>query len=335
MPSVDVACFGEILWDVFEAVPRGSEPIGRLFRRELGGAPANVATGLARLGLRASVVGGVGRDRFGDALIAHLRSDGVVTRFVARLPQRTGLAFVTRDARGEPAFLFYRHETADVSITRAHVAPPAGLARWALVGTSTLMTPSLAGATAAFARSARRHGARLVVDLNVRAHLWPSRRRMHEAIAGLAASADLVKASTSDLAALAPSDGEAWLARHAPGATWLLTRGRGPASAVGAHGRIDVPAHRVRCVDATGGGDAFLAGALAVLVAAGARPGTAAWTDPRVFRAALEVGHILASKAVSDVGAVRGLTGLEEAGAWVAAISLTRDPLRAAPRGPK
>src|SRR5579863_588364 len=144
MPSrLDVACFGEILWDIFETESRGRAPIARTFRRELGGAPANVATGLARLGVKAAVVGGVGRDRFGDALLEHLAADGVDTRFVVRLPNRTGLTFVTRDARGEPDFLFYRHQSADVSIARHHINPAMGRARWVLVGTSTLMTPSL------------------------------------------------------------------------------------------------------------------------------------------------------------------------------------------------
>ncbi|MDP9148984.1 MAG: PfkB family carbohydrate kinase, partial [Myxococcota bacterium] len=58
---LDVICFGEILWDIFELGRRGTEPLAQRFRRELGGAPANVATGLARLGVRAAVVGGVGR----------------------------------------------------------------------------------------------------------------------------------------------------------------------------------------------------------------------------------------------------------------------------------
>jgi fructokinase len=100
---LDVVCFGEILWDVFEARSRGREPIARVFRRELGGAPANVAVGLARLGVRSAVVGGVGRDRLGLALAARLRHEGVDPRFVLRYDARTGLAFVVRDARGEPA----------------------------------------------------------------------------------------------------------------------------------------------------------------------------------------------------------------------------------------
>src|SRR5579859_425996 len=178
MGRLDVVCFGEILWDVFETSARGREPVARTFRRELGGAPANVATGLARMGARAAVVGGVGRDRFGQALVQHLAGDGVDVRFVLALPNRTGLTFVVRDARGEPEFLFYRHESADLAVRAEHVTPAMGRARWALVGTSTLMTPPLARATARFLDVAERAGAAVLVDLNVRAHLWRDRRTM-------------------------------------------------------------------------------------------------------------------------------------------------------------
>lgn len=309
-PRVDVACFGEILWDIFEAEPRAEEPIAWGFRRELGGAPANVATGLARLGVKASVIGGVGRDRFGDALLRHLGADEVDTRHVVVLPNRTGLTFVTRDAKGEPSFLFYRHESADVSLTAAHVTPAMGRATWVLVGTSTIVAPGLARATAAFLRAAQRAGAHLIVDLNVRAHLWKSPVVMRRAIARLVRHASLVKASSADLEALDGKGGLAWLGAHAPHATWLVTRGEAPASAIGAHGEVTVPPPPSRCVDATGAGDAFLAGALATLIAAKATPGTLRWLAPDVWREALVVGHALAGKAISRPGAVRGLTGL-------------------------
>ena len=249
---LDVVCFGEVLWDVFEARPRGDEPIARAFRRELGGAPANVATGLARLGARAAVVGGVGRDRMGEALARHLAADGVDTRLLVVLPNRTGLTFVARDARGEPEFLFYRHESADLAVRAAHVTPAMGRARWALVGTSTLMTPGLAAATYRFLDVAERAGARVFVDLNVRAHLWSDRAAMRRAIAALASRAALLKASDADLRAVTGASpgprgeraGLRWLERHARHATWLVTRGGGVASAIGAHGRVDEPAPR-------------------------------------------------------------------------------------------
>ena len=329
---LDLVAFGEALWDLLD-VP-GRRGAG-LFQRELGGAPANVVVGMARLGAKTGLVSAVGRDAHGDALLAALRADGVDTRFVQRLPNRTGITFVFRDARGEPSFLFYRHDSADLALRAEHVTAPMGRARWALVGTSTWMTRELAAATNRFLAVAGDGGAQLAVDLNVREHMWPSRAAMLAAIERLASRAALVKASEADLRALAGGGagrggaapgGEAglrWLARHAPNATWLVTRGAGVASAIGAHGEVHVPAQAGPCIDATGAGDAFLAGALAALLAARAAPGAgahSAWADPRVWRAALRVGHGMGRKAVARPGAVAGLVRLGRLRAMVEAL---------------
>lgn len=314
-PRYEVVCFGEILWDIFEAGRRsGGEPIARLFRRELGGAPANVAVGLARLGVKSAVLGGIGQDAFGEALAIELEREGVSPELLVRLPERTGLAFVRRDERGEPAFLFYRHETADMSVRAAHLRPAMLSAQWALIGTSTLVVPELARATTRFVQLAKQQRAALLVDLNVRAHLWKSRTAMRAAIAELVGHASLVKGSGPDLAALG---GLRFLERHAPEATWLLTDAEGTARAIGAHGEVAMPAAKAHCVDATGAGDAFIAGALAVLLAARARPGRRAWRDPQLFAEALRVGHMLGAKAVSRPGAVSGLVHLGPAKAVI------------------
>ncbi|HEX7604087.1 MAG TPA: PfkB family carbohydrate kinase, partial [Polyangiaceae bacterium] len=84
-----------------------------------------------------------------------------------------------------------------------------------------------------------------------------------------------------------------------------------------AHGEVAVPALKARCVDATGAGDAFIAGSLAVLLAAKARPGRVAWRDPELFAEALGVGHMLGAKAVSRAGAVSGLVSLGSAKARI------------------
>jgi fructokinase len=230
-----------------------------------------------------------------------------------------------RDARGEPEFLFYRHDSADLAIRAAHVTAPMGRARWILVGSSTLMTRDLARATGRFLDVGQRAGARVFVDLNVRAHLWRDHRTMRRAIGALAGRAALVKASDADLAAVSGGgDGLRWLERHAPRASWLITRGSGVASAIGEHGEVGAPALRAPCVDATGGGDAFIAGALSALVAARAVPGSPAWRDEAVWRAALRAGHIMGKKAVSRPGAVAGLVHLGRARAVVE--SVRREP---------
>jgi fructokinase len=323
---LQVVCFGEILWDFFErSAPkararRSDEPIAREFNRELGGAPANVATGLARLGVSSAVVGGIGLDAFGEALAHHLYEDGVSTRFLVRMPNRTGLTFVTRDANGEPSFLFYRHETADVSIGPEHVTREMGRAAWVLVGSSTMMTPGLAAATDRFLTAAEEAGARIVVDLNVREHMWPSKAQMRAAVAQLVKRASIVKGSFADLVALTGRRDILWLADHAPRAAWIVTQGAKGASALGDHGFVARPARKAKCVDATGAGDAFIAGALAVLLEAGATPGTAAWRDERVWSAALEAGHVMGAKAVSGVGSVTGLVDLGEVRSIVKAV---------------
>ncbi len=194
-----------------------------------------------------------------------------------------------------------------------------------LVGTSTFATGELARVAERLLDVADRAGARVVVDLNARAHLWGNRRKMIRAAGALVARAALVKASREDLLALAPGAGAlSWLERHAPRASWLITRRGATATAIGEHGEVALPALRARdvdrCVDPTGAGDAFLAGSLATLLAARAIPGSKAWQEPAVWRAALRVGHILGRKAVSRPGSVAGLLRLGRARAIVESL---------------
>jgi fructokinase len=322
-PKLDVVTFGEILWDVFEVepgltdshegVPRGY-PRGA-FIRELGGAPANVAVNLAALGIRSAVVGGVGRDRFGDDLALFLEQNHVDPCFVIRFPNRTGLAFITRDKHGEPSFLFYRHDTADMAVHARDVTRAMGNASWVLIGTSTMVASHLAKATRAFLHSARKSKAHLVVDLNVRAHLWKNPKGMRSAVASVLEHAMLVKASTADLAALDvgnESKALAWVSKHAKNASIVLTRGKGNATALGTHGEISVGTKPKTCIDATGAGDAFIAGVLATLISEGASPDTKAWNDAAIWRRALEVGHTLGALAISKRGSVSGITNAKK-----------------------
>jgi sugar/nucleoside kinase (ribokinase family) len=298
--KTDVVLFGEVLWDFFEVAPG-------TFTRAIGGASANAAVALAGRGLTPALVGALGSDAMGDALVLALDSEGVDTRAIARLRARTGIVFVTRSKSGEPTFANYRAASADRLITRAHVLAATPAAAWAVVSSSA------AQPAAVFAQRARKLGAALAVDVNARPHLASSRRALQDAVAEMVEHADLVKASSSDLDALvspARAGDEAaalrWLGARAPRATILVTRGAGPATCTGPHGRVDLPAiaPRARVLDATGAGDAFLAGVLSVLVRRGARPEAGTWSDARIWTEALEVGHTLGKQAVSRVGAV-------------------------------
>jgi fructokinase len=305
-----VACFGEALWDIFE-LPGGNVSRTR-YERVLGGAPANVAVGLARLGVRASLIAGLGRDAFGEALAEHLRKDGVDVRRLVWMKRRTGVTFVSRDANGQPSFLFYRHETADVSVTEADITLAMADAPWVHLGSSTMMTPDLAAATRLFVAHATAKQAGIFFDLNLRPHLWATPRAMVTAVEALASHASVIKASADDLKALGTEGKALALLRScAPEATLIVTRGEGIAVAMGGFGEVALAARRSRCVDATGAGDAFIAGALAVLVKHKARPKGPIWESRALWERALDVGHRMGQKAVSRVGAVTGLVRLD------------------------
>lgn len=308
---MDVACFGEFLWDFYEADQKSEKDlVARQFRRELGGASANVAVALARLGVNVGAIGAVGQDRFGAALEAALSAEGVGTGHLVRLAAPTGITFVAHSADGGVSFLPYRVGTADMGLREADVTAAMGKARFAVLS-STSMMPSTRAATEKYLRAVQKAKGTVAVDLNVRRHLWADEGTMRSAVKELVGWAAIVKASERDLNALAGKRGVSWLEEHAKGATWILTRGESGAAAVGPHGQATAPTKRVRCVDRSGGGDAFMAGVLAVLVKAGAKPSSSPWKDDKLWTRALEVGHLLGAKAVAALGAVTGVTGLD------------------------
>lgn len=110
-----IVSFGEMLVD-FVPTESGvslSESAG--FVKAPGGAPANVAIAIKRLGGRAAFVGKLGDDEFGHMLAGILRKNGVEDQGINfDKGARTALAFVTLRSDGEREFMFYRNPSADM-----------------------------------------------------------------------------------------------------------------------------------------------------------------------------------------------------------------------------
>lgn len=310
-PAFDVACFGELLWDLYEAESKDKEPIARTFKREIGGATANVAVTLARLGINTAVVGGIGDDKLGEALAAQLEGEGVDTKHALKVKAPTGIAFITNTATGEPSYIPYRNGSAELRVESSDIEPTMANAGYVVVS-STSMMPSMRAATEAFLAAAKKANAVIVADLNVRAHLWSDADEMQKGVKDLCAAAALIKASERDLNQLAGKRGLSWLDENAKHATWILTRGENGAACVGPFGQVNAPTKRVRALDKSGAGDAFVGGCIAVLVKAEARPDNDAWKDGKVWTRAMEIGHILGAKSVASVGATVGLVRLDD-----------------------
>ena len=260
-----VLCFGEALID-FHAEGRDPQGYPQAFVPFAGGAPANVAVAVAKLGGAARFAGMLGKDLFGDFLLDSLQHAGVDTRDVARTDAaNTALAFVALDAHGERSFSFYRPPSADLLFRPEHFRADAfdGTAVFHVCSNS-MTEPSAAETTREGMRRAHAAGALVSFDLNLRPALWPRDVDARAEAWPALQLADLVKLSAEEFAWLAVDGEEAVLERLWQGRTRLLvvTDGPNPLRWFHPDAEGELPAYRVPMVDSTAAGDAFVGGLL-------------------------------------------------------------------------
>lgn len=261
---MSVVCFGELLID-FVALESGvavGEASG--FHKAPGGAPANVAVAVARLGHESAFIGQVGDDPFGAYLEGVLRAERVDVsglRFTSEA--RTMLAFVSLAADGERSFVFYRNPSADMLMRPEDVLLDVIDGRRIFhFGSITLSTEPSRTATLMAADYAHSRGMLLSYDPNLRLSLWPdAESARHGMLTGLN-YANIVKVSDEEVQFLTGSADIAPLWRDGLQII-VVTHGAGGASVYTRKERFDYPGFRVNAVDTTGAGDAFV-GALLV-----------------------------------------------------------------------
>ncbi|MGL5312953.1 MAG: carbohydrate kinase family protein [Peptostreptococcaceae bacterium] len=92
------------------------------FTKLPGGAPANVAACVAKLGGESAFIGMLGADGFGDFLVETLKNENVDTKYIKRTTKaKTGLAFVALSNEGEREFSFYRNPSADMLLSEEDI----------------------------------------------------------------------------------------------------------------------------------------------------------------------------------------------------------------------
>jgi fructokinase len=265
-----ILCFGEALID-FHAVGDDGHGFAQHFVPFAGGAPANVAVAVARLGGQSRFAGMLGSDRFGDFLLQKLQQEGVGTTDVVRTDAaKTALAFVTLDAQRERSFSFYRPPSADLLFRADHFSE-ATFRDVAIfhVCSNSLTDPDLANATCEGMRRARDAGALVSFDLNLRPALWPQGADPRPQLWPALQLADVVKFSAEEFAFIAVDGEEAALETLWRGHATLLVVTDGDKTMRWFHSDMDgeLPCYSVPMVDATAAGDAFVGGLLYQLAA--------------------------------------------------------------------
>ncbi len=307
----DAVCLGELLIDFVPTVTGTSLVDAPAFKKAPGGAPANVAVGLSRLGASAAFMGKVGDDAFGRFLADTLAAAGVDVdplRFTDQA--RTALAFVSLRADGEREFMFYRHPSADMLFAPEDVDVDliAG-ARLLHFGSISLIDEPCRGATLRAVEAARNAGLLISYDPNLRLALWPHAQAAKAGIMLGWPNADVIKVSEDELEFLT---GEAHPVRagrrlwHDRLRLLVVTRGREGCTYLTPELEGEVPGFHVEAVDTTGAGDAFVAGLLAELLA---DPDAA--EDAQRLRAICRFANAAGALATTERGAIPALPDAE------------------------
>jgi fructokinase len=270
-PAAEVACLGELVIDMVPALEADGR---RTYEPKAGGAPGNVAVGLARLGRRAAMLAKVGDEAFGAMLAAVLGREGVDTSGIVRSgAHRTSLAFVVLGDRGERDFVFYRDNAADMFLRREELAEDIVRNAQVLhVNTVMLLGPVSAETQGSAIEIARGAGRIVSADLNVRRSLWADAGRMVDIGRDLVRRAAVVKMTEDELRDIATGASIADCVRrvwHPDLRICAVTRGAAGAELFTDAHHAHFPGFSVDAVDTTGAGDAFAACLLADLIGSG------------------------------------------------------------------
>jgi fructokinase len=304
---------GEALIDLMP-IPGGEHH----FDARPGGAPCNVAVGLARLDQPTRFLGRISADPFGRLLRQHLADAGVDLSMVVPASEATTLAVAALDGHGKAEYSFYADGTADWQWAESDV--PRGLpdaARALYVGGLALRLPPGASVLEGLIRRTRHQGRVLIFfDPNVRSGFGftadAERRRVERQLE----LAHVVKASEDDIALLYPGREYREIAAEWQSMTSgivIVTLGSIGVYALAAGGvEITVAAVPTKVVDTVGAGDAFASALLDGLV--GEMPGG---TDPAVGlqRMGIGVTRRLLERACVSAAFTCGRAGAETADA--------------------
>ena len=267
-----VLCLGEALVDMVPTRSGVGIAEAETFVKAAGGAPANVAVGLARLGVSSGFIGCVGDDPFGRFLADTLASEGVSTaglRVTKEAP--TALAVVSLGADGDRDFVFYGHPAAHTKLMPADI-DEATIREAAILhfGSVSLIAEPARAATLHAVDLAHRHGVLVSFDPNLRLPLWSDAGAAREGVALGLSRANVVKLAEDEVRFL---QGDSCDLIEAARALWhpalelmAVTRGHRGCLWLDSFEEREEAGFAVLTVDTTGAGDAFTAGLLAGLV---------------------------------------------------------------------
>jgi len=172
--QLDVITIGRCSVDLYgQQIGSRLEDIGS-FAKSVGGCPANIAIGTARLGLRSALLSRVGAEQMGGFIREQLAREGVSTTGLKSDPDRlTALVLLAVEAQGVSPMIFYRTDCADMALDETDVDEAFVASSRAVVVTGTHFSrPNTEAAQRKAIRIARENGRKVAFDIDYRPNLW-------------------------------------------------------------------------------------------------------------------------------------------------------------------
>lgn len=300
-----VLCAGEALIDWISQDIGLSLADADHFIKAPGGAPLNLAIGLARLGIPTGFAGAISEDAFGDVLFALMQREGLDTRGLERVSgYPTRMAYVTLDKEGDRHLAgFSEGPVADAQLSKVSLPEELGCFCF---GSLELKHSEPRAAIL----QAAKQSPLVAFDPNLRLPLWPNPAELAGVIGEALAIADLVKLSEEELHwILGDGDLETLsqeLYRRYDLSMLAVTCGSGGNFYVTAHEQGWSKGFAVTCVDATGAGDAFMAGWISEIIRRQLDK-TSIRSEKQDWKGIFQIANAVGALAVTRHGAISAL----------------------------
>lgn len=238
------------------------------FNKYVGGSPANIAVGLARLGKKVGFIGKVSDDQHGDFVINYFKKDGIDVSNVVRAKngEKIGLTFTEIKSPTESSILMYRDGVADLMLEPSEVSEDYIKSAKAIVisGTALSQSPSREAALKAL-MLAKKNDVVVIFDIDYRAYTWKNKDEISIYYSMAARNADIILGSreeydlTEAITGVCASDAESAKLWHSYGAKIVVIKhGKDGSTAYTNDGQsYSIKPFPVKAMKGFGGGDGY------------------------------------------------------------------------------
>jgi 5-dehydro-2-deoxygluconokinase len=171
------------------------------FKKYLGGSPANIAVGMARLGKKIGFIAKVSDDQFGDFVTDYFKKEGIDTSHITRCTngEKLGLTFTEILSETESSILMYRNCIADLQLLVDDIDEEYIKKSKAILisGTALAASPSREAALKALALAKRNH-VKIIFDIDYRAYSWNNKDEVTIYYSTVAKESDIILGSREE-----------------------------------------------------------------------------------------------------------------------------------------